>query len=94
MNDESLLNVASPSSAEASVLEEHYRQALMMSEMEGLTQKEVAKKEGLSLSGAKSRVQRGREMVKEMLLDCCRFEFDHRGSVMDHECKGKICDKC
>ena len=73
-------------------LPEHYRQALMMSEMEGMTQKEVAVKQELSLSGAKSRVQRGREMVKEMLLQCCRFEFDHRGSVIDYESKGKTCD--
>ena len=75
-------------------LPEHYCQALMMSEMEGLTQREVATEQGLSLSGAKSRVQRGRAMMKERLLECCRFEFDHRGSVMDHEYKGKTCDKC
>jgi len=64
---------------------EHYRQALMLSEIEGLKQKEVAARQGLSLSGAKSRIQRGRAMLKEMLLECCRFEFDHRGRVTDYE---------
>jgi len=57
-------------------LPEPYGQAVMLSEIEGLTQKEVAKRQGLSLSGAKSRVQRGRAMLKEMLLECCHFEFD------------------
>ncbi len=50
-------------------LPEQYRMALMLSEIEGLTQREVAAKQGLSLSGAKSRIQRGREMIKERLLN-------------------------
>ena len=40
-------------------LPDGYREAAMLSEIEGLTQKHVAEKLGLSLSGAKSRVQRG-----------------------------------
>ena len=63
----------------------HYRQAVMLSEIKGLTQKAVAKRQGISLSGAKSRVQRGRKMLKTMLLECCQFEFDHRGSIIDYE---------
>lgn len=65
-------------------LPEHYREAVTLSEIENLTQQEVAEKQGGSLSGAKSRVQRGRAMIKGMLLACCRFEFDHRGKVMDY----------
>ena len=38
----------------------HYRQAVMLAELQGLTQREVASKLGLSVSGAKSRVQRAR----------------------------------
>ncbi|MCH8979417.1 MAG: RNA polymerase sigma factor SigZ [Armatimonadetes bacterium] len=66
-------------------LPEPYRLAVMLSEIEGLTQQEVADKLGLSLSGAKSRVQRGRAKIKEMLLDCCKFEFDSHGTVIDYE---------
>jgi RNA polymerase sigma-70 factor (ECF subfamily) len=69
-------------------LPDHYSQAVMMSEIEGLTQKEVAQKQGLSLSGAKARVQRGRAMMKNMLKECCRFEFDRRGSVIDYRANG------
>ena len=79
-------------------LPEPYRQALQLAEIEGLPQKELAARENISLSGAKSRVQRGRAMVKEMLLDCCHLEFDQNGKVVDYErnqgaCTPK-CDSC
>jgi RNA polymerase sigma-70 factor (ECF subfamily) len=76
------------------MLPDEYRDALVMSEIEGLTQKEVGKKLGLSLSGAKSRIQRGRKMVREMLLQCCHFEFDLRGKVIDYEAKTESCTEC
>jgi RNA polymerase sigma-70 factor (ECF subfamily) len=75
-------------------LPDKYRQALVLSEIEGLTQKQVAEKLGLSLSGAKSRVQRGRAMVKDMLSACCRFDFDRRGTMVDYEAKGPGCETC
>ena len=71
----------------------HYRQAIMLSEIDGLTQKEVALKQGLTLSGAKSRVQRGRQLLKTMLLECCRIELDQRGTVINYEPK-KRCSNC
>ncbi len=58
-------------------LPETYRDALVLTEFEGLTQNELAKRLGVSLSGAKSRVQRGRELLKERLLDACHREFRH-----------------
>jgi len=73
-------------------LPDHYREAVMLSEIEGLTQKEVARTQSISVSGAKSRVQRGRAMIKDMLLDCCRFQFDRGGHVIDYETKGPTCD--
>lgn len=73
-------------------LPEPYREALVLTEFEGLTQKQLAEKLGISLSGAKSRVQRGREKLKEALLECCRFEFDRRGKVI--ECEPKQADCC
>ncbi len=66
-----------------------YTEALLLSEIEGYTQAEVARALNLSLSGAKSRVQRGRKLLKQALLDCCRFEFDRRGTIIDyhpHQC--------
>jgi RNA polymerase sigma-70 factor (ECF subfamily) len=65
------------------MLPDRYRDAVMMSEIEGLPMKEVAARLGLSLAGAKSRVQRGRQMLRQVFLDCCRFEFDCRGKLVD-----------
>lgn len=76
-------------------LPEIYREAIILSELKGLTQREVAEVQGTSLSGAKSRVQRGRALLKEMIADCCRLEFDHKGRLCDYERKGKAsCDVC
>lgn len=77
-------------------LPDGYRQAVQFSEIEGLPQQEVADRLGLSLSGAKSRIQRGRAMLKDELERCCRFEFDRRGNVMDYEPKPDrtVCRDC
>ncbi|MBM3884176.1 MAG: RNA polymerase sigma factor SigZ [Verrucomicrobia bacterium] len=58
-------------------LPEPYREALVLTEFEGLKQEELARRLGISLSGAKSRVQRGRELLKERLLEACHREFRH-----------------
>jgi RNA polymerase sigma-70 factor (ECF subfamily) len=64
-----------------------YRQAVMLAEIKGVTQQEVAEQQGMSLSGAKSRVQRGRQMLKTMFLECCTIERDRRGAVADFALK-------
>lgn len=68
-----------------------YRQALLLTEYQGLTQKELADRLGLSFSGAKSRVQRAREKLKQMLLDCCHFQFDLSGRIIDYQPKCCCC---
>lgn len=64
-----------------------YREALVLADLEGVTQAEIATRLGLSLSGAKSRVQRAREQLKKILFECCQFEFDCRGKVVDYQCR-------
>jgi RNA polymerase sigma-70 factor, ECF subfamily len=76
-------------------LPDPYRDAIVLTEFEGLTQKQLAERLDISLSGAKSRVQRGRAQLKAMLLDCCQFEFDRRGSVIDCNPREKSsCPEC
>lgn len=75
-------------------LPEKYRQAIILTEYGGLTQKEMAQKLGLSVSGSKSRVQRAREMLKKSLLDCCHLEFDRLGNVIDYHHKMNKCPFC
>ncbi len=55
--------------ATVEALPEPYREALLLTEYVGLTQRELAARAGISLSGAKSRVQRAREKLKAVLLD-------------------------
>ena len=45
-------------------LPEDYRDALLLSELNGLSQKELSEKLQISYSAAKSRVQRGRTLLK------------------------------
>ncbi|MFQ5653585.1 MAG: RNA polymerase sigma factor SigZ [Planctomycetota bacterium] len=68
----------------AETLPEKYREAIRLTELEGLTQAAAAESLGISLSGAKSRVQRGREKLKEKLEACCRIEHDRRGNILDY----------
>ena len=72
-------------------LPETYREALVMTEFEGVTQVDAARALGLSVSGMKSRVQRGREQLKAMLLDCCEVELDRRGSISDYRSRDGNC---
>ena len=73
-----------------------YREALTLTELEGLTQKEAAEMLDVSLSGMKSRVQRGRQKLREALDGCCHIALDARRRVV--ECQplpgGKRPDGC
>jgi RNA polymerase sigma-70 factor (ECF subfamily) len=75
-------------------LEAPDRQTLILTEYQGLTQKELAERLGLSVSGAKSRVQRAREKLKQQLLACCHFELDRRGHVIDYQPRFVCCSTC
>lgn len=65
-------------------LSETDRVALIGADVKGLEQRALAVKMGISLPGAKSRVQRARRKVKEVLLHCFDLEFDTRGQIMDY----------
>jgi RNA polymerase sigma-70 factor, ECF subfamily len=72
-------------------LDDKYHEALELTELQGLSQVELATRLDISVSGAKSRVQRAREKLKEAFLDCCHFEFDRLGRVVDYH---PNCEKC
>lgn len=75
-------------------LPEDYRDALLLSELNGLSQKELSEKLHISYSAAKSRVQRGRNLLKEALSKCCSFQKDSKGRIIDYEKKASSCDNC
>jgi RNA polymerase sigma-70 factor, ECF subfamily len=67
-------------------LPEQFREALMRTALkEDITQQQFALREGLSVSGAKSRIQRARKMLREALLQCCRVEMNQKGDVLGYE---------
>lgn len=75
-----------------------YREAIRLTELEGLNQAEAARRSGVSVSGMKSRVQRGRRQLRAVLEDCCRIELDRRGGVVTFDRRdseaGDSCKGC
>lgn len=67
-----------------SALPKHYRDALKLIDLDGMGQREAADLRRVSVSGMKSRVQRARQQLKEMMLQCCQIELDRRGGIVDH----------
>jgi RNA polymerase sigma-70 factor (ECF subfamily) len=61
------------------------RRAVEMIDLDGMPQAGAARQENVSLSGMKSRVQRGRRRLAELLGQCCTLTLDARGVPMDYE---------
>lgn len=75
-------------------LPEKYQKALLLSEIKGLKQNRVAEILGITISGAKSRIQRGRKLLQEGFIDCCDYTLNEKG-VLVGECKPeKECKVC
>jgi len=72
-----------------------YRDALIRTELEGMKLKDYAQLIGISLSNAKVRVQRAKEKLKTIILECCTYEFDRYGNVVDcvKNSQGACCNK-
>ena len=66
-------------------LAEPYRSAVTAVDLGGQTQTEVARRLELSVSGMKSRVQRGRRQLRELLTECCRVHTSPSGGISDYE---------
>jgi RNA polymerase sigma-70 factor, ECF subfamily len=71
-----------------------YRGAVMLVDLERMPQKDAAARSGVSLSGMKSRVQRGRQALERLLHDCCRIELDAGGRITDYQPWGDRCNPC
>lgn len=63
----------------------HYRRALELTDLGGLTQERAATELGLSTSGMKSRVQRGRRLLRDEVTRCCRVVLDTGGALAEAE---------
>jgi RNA polymerase sigma-70 factor, ECF subfamily len=72
-------------------LPEAYREPVRLAELEGLPLAKIALRMNLSLTAVKSRVRRGRQMLKAKMQACCRFEFDRLGQVIGWERRRLLC---
>jgi RNA polymerase sigma-70 factor (ECF subfamily) len=71
-----------------------YREAVTLVELDGLTAREAAEMVGVSVSGMKSRVQRGRAQLHQMFTECCDIAVDARGKVVDYAPRARSCGSC
>jgi RNA polymerase sigma-70 factor (ECF subfamily) len=72
-------------------LPKKYSEAVEAIDIQGISQKDLAKELGLSHSAIKSRVQRGRQKLEELFQECCKYEVDVRGNIIGYESKSDCC---
>lgn len=70
-----------------------YKEALSKTEFGNYSQLQLAEELNISYSGAKSRVQRAKELLKKYFKECCDISTDKYGNVLNHEVKHdcKLC---
>jgi RNA polymerase sigma-70 factor (ECF subfamily) len=68
-----------------------YRDAVERVDLHGQTHHEAAQALGISDSGMKSRVQRGRHQLKDLLTQCCQVQLDRLGAVTSYRPNASAC---
>ena len=80
-----------------SLLPDDYKAIIIDSEMNGIKQKDLGQKYNIPYSTVRSKVQRGRERLKEMLINCCHIEVNKHGNILDvnqNKACGDACNYC
>lgn len=72
-------------------LPEIYREAITLADLEDLPVATVAERLAISLPAAKSRIARGRELLRSRLFACCNFEVDRFGTAIDFQRRDTAC---
>jgi RNA polymerase sigma-70 factor (ECF subfamily) len=68
-----------------------YRDALTRVDLHGETHQQAAAATGISLSGMKSRVQRGRHQLRDLLTTCCTVHTDSTGAIRSYQPDDRRC---
>lgn len=74
-------------------LTEPYRRTVLLADLEGLPHATIALRENISLAGVRSRLARGREMLKRRFMQCCNFQRNDNGELYDYSEKNG-CGRC
>ena len=62
-----------------------YAEPLRLADIEGMNQATIARQLGIGLSAAKSRIQRARQMLKEIFIECCLLETGADGKLISFD---------
>ncbi len=73
-------------------LSESDRETLVLTELEGLSQRDAAERLGITVAAVKSRVLRGRERLRKKIVACCELEFDRRGGIVAYRRSANCCN--
>lgn len=81
-----------------SELPKKYRVPLILSDIQGFSQLEIATQLGLSHAGSRSRVQRARKMLKQRFIDTCKAKENKKGlsspECNHHHCNSNLTTSC
>ena len=76
------------------LLPEEYRDIIIESEINGVKQKDLALRYGIPYPSLRSKVQRGRERLKQLFYNCCHIETDKLGNVIEARGKADCAGPC
>ncbi len=72
-------------------LPEEYRILMTLSELEDKPQKEIAEKLEMNYVTLRSKIQRGRKLLKRIFSECCTVSQGAKGSIIEYQ-KNKGCE--
>ncbi len=75
-------------------LPDKYQEAIELYDMKGMKHKDISEKLDVTVSCSKMRIQRAKAKLKKILLECCDFEIDTYGNIIDYKQKKTECKRC
>lgn len=75
-------------------LPKKYKDVLFLASIKGMKQAEISKQLNLSLPATKSRILRGRELLKKSFMDCCNYTLDENGHLKGEHQNIEDCKVC
>ncbi|MGH1516396.1 sigma-70 family RNA polymerase sigma factor [Chryseobacterium sp. JK1] len=64
------------------LLPDQYAVPLVLSDIDGIPQKKIAEQLNLSLSATKMRIQRARQKLHDLFIDCCDITYNRNGAFI------------
>ncbi|QHI36209.1 ECF RNA polymerase sigma factor SigM [Kordia antarctica] len=75
-------------------LPKKYRNPLLLSDIKGIKQAEIASQLNLPLATVKSQIQRGRKLIVQGYMDCCDYKLNDKGFLIGEVKDEKQCKVC